>query len=185
MNKRIFGSATLFIILSLCLTLSSCAHADDTETVEPMQKLSWLIGKWTFEDNQVNGSYWERGTRDCIWVLDNKYIQCESKGTSNSGGKRSYYFILGYNRTDQRYEMVGLTSSFPRQNLYIVEPSADGKTLELQNHFWTAEGISPLSNATIHFNGEDKYVWEIRNGELDPETGKKAVGFIDTVQRVK
>ena len=81
--------------------------------------------------------------------------------------------------------MIGLTSSYPRQNLYVIEPSDDGQTLELRNHFWTAEGITPSNNATIRYNGVDEYVWEIRNGETDVETGKKAVGFVDTVRRVK
>ena len=66
-----------------------------------MQQLSWLLGKWHFEDIQVHGEYWERGTRECILVLD------------------------------------------------------------------------------------DQYVWEIRNGDVDPETGQKSVGFVDTVSRKK
>ena len=80
--------------------------------------------------------------------------------------------------------MIGLTSSYPRQNLYILVPSEDGFTLELENHFWKAEGIVPSNKATIRYNGKDQYIWHIRNGELDKDTGKKAVGFIDTVTRV-
>ncbi|MEM7016682.1 MAG: hypothetical protein AAF512_04990, partial [Pseudomonadota bacterium] len=94
-------------------------------------------------------------------------------------------FILAYNKMDTRYEMLGLTSSYPRQNLYIIEPSSEGHTLELVNHFWTAEGIVESNKATIKYNGVDQYIWEIRNGDVDPETGKKAVGFIDTVTRLK
>jgi hypothetical protein len=84
---------------------------------------------------------------------------------------------------DKRYEMLGLTSSYPRQNLYIIEPSKNGHRLELINHFWTDEGIVESNKATIQYNGVDKYVWNIRNGKLDPQTGRKAVGFIDTVSR--
>ena len=184
MEKRSFEFACIVALLSLYFVLQG-AYADDPKTIHAMDKLSWLLGQWTFEDVQINGQYWERGSRDCIKVLSDQYIRCESKGVSNTGHERSYYFILGYNKIDQRYEMMGLTSSFPRQNLYIVEPSDDGHTLELQNHFWTAKGIEPSSNATIQYNGIDEYVWEIRNGEMDPETGKKAVGFVDTVHRDK
>ena len=183
MKKQLFGKASAFVLMSTILFLPGCAHAVDAETDGPMQKLSWLIGEWTIEDKQVNGSYWERGTRDCNWVLDNQYIQCESKGISNFGKERSYFFILGHNKTDQRYEMMGLTSSYPRQNLYKITPSDDGHILELQNHFWTSEGIEPLSNATIQYNGVDEYIWEIHNGDLNPETGQKAVGFVDIVKR--
>lgn len=185
MNKRTIGSAYIVALMSLFFVLPNNAHAVDSETNHPMDKLNWLLGRWTFEDVQINGQYWERGTRDCIMVLGNQYIRCESKGVSNSGHERSYYFILGHNRIDQRYEMIGLTSSYPRQNLYIIEPTDDGQTLELRNNFWTAEGVTPSNNATIHYNGIDEYVWEIRNGEMDPDTGKKAVGFVDTVHRAK
>ena len=185
MNKNFSGPLSFALLLSLLVSMTTSAFAADEEIANPMNKLSWLLGNWTFEDTQVNGEYWERGTRDCVRVLDDQYIRCESKGVSNSGNERSYYFILGYNRMDERYEMVGLTSSYPRQNLYIITPSEDGHVLELRNHFWTAEGIMPSNNATIHYNGVDEYVWNIRNGEMDPDTGKKAVGFVDTVQRLK
>ena len=148
-----------------------------------MHLLSWLVGSWEFEDSQVGGEYWERGSRVCDWVLDNQYIQCLSEGTSNSGHERSYFFILGYNSLDSRYEMIGMTSSYPRQNLYIIEPSADGQTLELSNSFWTTEGILASNNATIRYNGINQYIWQIRNGDVDVATGRRAIGFIDTVTR--
>ncbi|MEM9530032.1 MAG: hypothetical protein AAGA23_03880 [Pseudomonadota bacterium] len=149
----------------------------------PMAKLTWLLGSWTFEDAQVNGPYWERGTRTCHLILHDQYIRCESVGVSNKGAERSYHFIFGHNSIDDRYEMIGLTSSYPRQNLYVLTPSDDGHTLEIQNHFWTADGAVELSEATITYNGTDEYVWRIRNGDLDPTTGKRAVGFVDTVRR--
>lgn len=151
----------------------------------PIRTLSWLVGEWTFEDVAVDGTYWERGTRSCEWVLHDQYIRCESVGVSNSGHERSYYFIVGYNSRDSRYEMVGLTSSFPRQNLYIIEPSGDGHTLELRNHFWTDKGLEPSNDATITYNGQDQYVWRIRTGEEDPTNGRRTVGFVDTVTRVR
>ena len=185
MSNVKFGFATFIGLVSVFAALPNCLSAADVKTAHPLEKLNWLLGQWTFEDVQVNGDYWERGTRDCELVLHDQYIRCESIGVSNSEHERSYYFILGYNKTDERYEMIGLTSSYPRQSLYIIEPSDDGHTLELRSHFWTAEGIAPLSNATIKYNGIDEYVWEIRNGALDPESGKKAVGFVDTVHRTK
>lgn len=177
------GRWTLQVLL---LSLSICAMSSNAaEPEQPLGKLGWLLGNWTFEDAQVNGEYWERGTRNCALVLDEQYIRCESRGISNKGHRRSYHFILGYNSMDSRYEMLGLTSSYPRQNLYIITPSRDGHTLELSNHFWTDEGIVKSNEATIRYNGTDQYIWHIRNGEIDKKTGRKAVGFIDTVTRVK
>ena len=170
------------LLFSLAITIPS---VEASEKNQPIKKLSWLLGKWTFEDVQVNGKYWERGTRDCTLILDDQYIRCESKGVSNKGQARSYHFILGYNSMDKRYEMLGLTSSYPRQNLYIIEPSKDGHRLEISNHFWTDDGIIKSNEATIQYNGVDQYIWNIRNGELDQETGQNSVGFIDTVSREK
>lgn len=172
------------MVLVCGLFCSNYANADSSAQPHPLEKLSWLLGKWSFEDAQVNGKYWEKGTRDCALILDEQYIRCESRGVSNSGHKRMYHFILGYNKMDERYEMIGLTSSYPRQNLYIISPSEDGHTLEIVNHFWTSDGIIESSKATIRYNGKNQYVWHIRNGEMDPKTGKKAVGFIDTVTRI-
>ena len=170
----------LLLLISLCF-FNSITIAE----TPPLNKLNWLLGKWTFEDKQVNGSYWEKGTRNCWLILHDQYIRCESIGVSNKGKERSYYFIIGYNTMDTRYEMLGLTSSYPRQNLYIIEPSEDGHVLEIKNHFWTKNGLEPSNEATIRYNGKDQYIWHIRNGEPDPATGKKSVGFIDTVTRIK
>ncbi len=174
-----------YIPVLLFLLTANTSAAVTSDTKRPMDKLSWLLGSWTFEDAQVIGTYWERGSRNCKLVLDAQYIRCESRGISNKGHERSYHFILGYNAMDKRYEMLGLTSSYPRQNLYIIQPSDDGHTLELTNHFWTDKGIVESNRATITYNGVDQYIWHIRNGELDSQTGRKAVGFIDTVTRVK
>lgn len=185
MNQTVLANNTTTKIFPILCCLLTAVSANASESLQPMEKLNWLLGSWTFEDIQVGGNYWERGTRDCQLILDEQYIRCDSIGVSNSGHKRSYYFILGYNSMDERYEMLGLTSSYPRQNLYIIEPSDDGQKLELSNHFWTEQGIVKSSKATIQYNGTDQYVWRIRNGELNTETGQKAVGFIDTVTRKK
>ena len=174
--------SSAFYLLFLALLSGS---VDATEKPQPLKKLDWLLGKWIFEDAQINGNYWEKGTRNCKYVLDDQYIRCESRGISNKGHERSYHFILGYNSMDKRYEMLGLTSSYPRQNLYIITPSDDGFRLQLTNHFWTEEGIVKSNEATIQYNGVDQYIWNIRNGEVDKATGRKAVGFRDTVTRVK
>lgn len=185
MNQPKLTNKFTLWISPILFFLLAVTTAGASEKRQPMEKLSWLLGEWTFEDKQVNGKYWERGTRNCALILDDQYIRCESEGVSNKGHERSYHFILGYNSMDKRYEMLGLTSSYPRQNLYIIEPSNNGHRLEISNHFWTDEGIVESNAATIQYNGVDQYIWNIRNGDIDQETGRKSVGFIDTVSRVK
>jgi len=48
-----------------------------------------------------------------------------------------------------------------------------------------ADGLTPNDEATISYNGGDQYIWRIRSGEPDPESGEIAVSYIDTVTRVK
>jgi len=170
----------LILVLMLAPLTGLAEHPPES----PMDKLDWLLGEWTFEDVSVDGSYRETGSRTCTLTLHDQYILCESIGVSHNGHERSYYFILGFNRMDGRYEMIGLTSSYPRQNLYIIVPNENGDTLELTNHFWTEDGVVPSNTATITYNGSDQYVWQIRSGEVDPATGQKAVGFIDTVTKL-
>lgn len=73
----------VMIVNSLCLLISGYAFANNKSA--PMQKLSWLLDEWTFVNEQVNGEYWEKSSRNCFTVLHEQYIRCESFATSNKG----------------------------------------------------------------------------------------------------
>ncbi len=149
-----------------------------------ISKLGWLIGSWQFDDRSVNGKYHESGTRTCDYALNDQFIMCESVGVSNSGKHRTYRFYFNYNALDKRYEITSLTGGYPRTNLYVVTVSEDGHRLDLINDTWSAEGMIRLNSATIRYNGEDRYVWEIRSGRPDPETGAHPVTFRDECSRI-
>ena len=149
-----------------------------------LDRLDWLVGEWRFEDTQVNGEYREAGTRNCERALDDAYILCRSVGISNNGQEREYLWYFNYNRMDGRYEMSALNSAWPRKDLYILEPSEDGRRVDVDTLTWKKEGLVRMNVATISYNGADRYVWEIRSGAPDAETGEHAVTFRDTVTRV-
>ncbi|MCG8435764.1 MAG: hypothetical protein MJA83_17210, partial [Gammaproteobacteria bacterium] len=158
--------------IALGISLAAFAGAGFAAEADPaLKKLDWLIGSWNFVDTEINGEYQEKGTRVCDYALDNHYILCESKGTSHTGRERTYLFYFNYNKLDERYEMTGLFGGFPRKIFYTLEVSENGHDIELDNNEITTEGIVRTSLQTITYNGKDQYVWNIRLGEPDPETG--------------
>ena len=167
-----------FLLPGLCLS----GMVSGEENL-PIQRLDWMIGQWTFVDAAVKSDYVETGTRNCDWALDGRYILCTGTGTNHRGKVRSYLFYLNFNHMEERFEITGLFGDWPRKNLYVAEVSEDNHTLRLKSWFWTNDGLTPNNQATISYNGDDQYVWRIRSGEPDPETGEIPVSYVDTVTR--
>lgn len=157
--------------------------ASGAPKTQSIRDLDWLIGSWDFVDVSVTRKYRETGTRTCSYTLDEKYLVCQSIGTSQSGKERTYIFFLNYNSIDDRFEMVAMFGDYPRKNLYIVEVSENGHRLDLKNSTWTDDGLTKNNEATLTYDGESQYVWEIRSGEPDPVTGVPQVTYRDTVHR--
>lgn len=150
-----------------------------------IERLEWMIGEWRFDDQEVNGDYRETGTRSCVWTLDKKYIQCKNTGTNHRGKTRTTVWYINFNSMDQRYEMVGMFGDYPRKNLYVATPDASGHVVKLVNESWSTEGMVPMNLATITYNGEDQWLWEIRTGQPDPVSGAHPVTFRDLSVRVE
>ena len=176
MRSALFSISILAAFLGLVTPRP--ARADD-----PLDKLSWLVGSWDFDDAQVDGDYRETGTRICERTLDDEYIVCESHGTSQTGKVRTYRFYISYNDLDERYEMLSIFGDYQRKLLHPMQVSEDGRHIELETHPWAAEGLTTMNPATIVYDGADGYTWGTRTGEPDPVTGVPAVGFRDVVTR--
>lgn len=150
----------------------------------PMQKLGWLVGQWHTRDEQLAGDYRETGPRDCAWGLDGRYIVCHGVGTNHLGRSREYVWYFNYNAMDERFEMNSLYGDWPRKNLFVIDASEDGHRLDVTSYYFTAEGLTPGNRQTVIYDGSDRYVWTIFNGEPDPDTGEPTAGFVDTATRV-
>ncbi len=156
----------------------------DAAPTEPSIKLlDWMIGQWSYADQQVKGDYTDTGSRHCRYTLREQYILCESVGVTNSGKERTYLFYLNYNKRNQRFEMTALFSDYPGKNLYIMEISQGGHVIDLINHEWNRQGLKPLSTAQITYDGKALWEWRIRAGAIDPDTNEVPVSFIDTATR--
>ena len=168
-------SSALFVLFN-----SQC-WADPGNTID---RLDWMIGEWSFDDQEVNGDYRETGSRVCTWTLDKKYIQCANSGTNHRGKERTTVWYISYNSMDERYEIVGMFGDYPRKNLYVATPDETGHVVELVNESWSADGMVPMNLATITYDGGDEWLWEIRTGQPNPETGAHPVTFRDLAVRV-
>ena len=154
-------------------------------TKEPsITDLDWLIGKWQYNDVAVKGAYTDKGIRICEYTLNKSYIACLSDGVTNTGKKRSYYFYFNYNKLDKRFEITSLTSDYPRKNLYIVTVQENNHKLSLTSKSWTKDGMVDNNTAAITYNGKNIWLWKIRYGEADPETGIIPVSYIDKSTRI-
>lgn len=169
------------LLITACLFVGMNVSANDKRSI---QDLDWLIGDWVYEDASVSGTYRDTGTRSCRYTLADKYIVCESHSSSESEHQRSYLFYFNYNQSDKRFEMVSMNNDYPRKNLYVFVVDKSGHHLKVSNSAWTAEGMDENNAATITYDGTGQYVWEIRSGEPDEETGIVPVTFVDTVTRV-
>jgi hypothetical protein len=171
---------------SLLLVLLFALQAGVAAASEPLmiRQLDWLIGDWNYEDKSVSGDYRETGVRRCAYTLNENYILCEMHGETNSHKKRAALMYFNYNHLDKRFEMTALFSDYPRKNLYAIEVFDKGHRLELKNNSWSNDGFTWMNSATIHYDGESRYVWDIRSGHPDAETGEHPVTFRDTVVRI-
>ncbi len=170
----------LFILIIL-MQAPICLLASDQEP--SIKDLDWLIGSWDYADQAVKSDYTDTGQRECRYTLMQQYIVCESKGVTHTGKERNYLFYINYNKRNERFEMVALFNDYSGKNLYILDVSKDGYVINLKNHEWNNTGLKQLSEAEITYDGESEWKWQIRFGDIDPETGVVPVSFIDTATR--
>ncbi len=169
------------LTLIFLLQVPNCLLALDQEP--SIKDLDWLIGSWDYADQAVKSDYTDTGKRDCRYTLMQKYIVCESEGVTNTGKERNYLFYFNYNKRNERFEMVAVFNDYPGKNLYILDVSKDGYVINLKNHEWNTTGLKQLSEAEITYDGTSVWKWEIRFGDIDPETGVVPISFIDTATR--
>ena len=172
----------LSLVTILILAICPFAHAE-LQQDNPLKKLEWLVGKWSFSDVEINGDYLETGTRDCELLMNDSYIVCTSIGRAGTGPDREYIWYFNYNDRDNRHEMVSVFSSYPRKLLYEITPNENGHTLNIVTYSWEADGFIEDGKARVIYNGTDEYIWDGLNGEPDPQTGAATVSFRDTVTR--
>lgn len=124
-----------------------------------IRDLDWLVGEWSFTDEQINGDYRETGSRSCAYALGGDYIRCESRGRDHRGRERSYVWYFNYNSVESRFEITSLFQDNPRKFLYSATLHDEGRRLEIRFGSWEGDGLKVEGGASVVYNGRDQYVW--------------------------
>jgi len=146
----------------LTLAVAFCILAGPAATFgqeTSIRDLDWLIGDWSFKDEQINGEYRESGTRTCAYALGGDYIRCESRGVDHRGRERGYLWFLNHNPAESRFEITSLIQGNPRKFLYTATLHDEGRRLEIRFGSWEADALKFEGGASVVYNGRDQYVW--------------------------
>jgi len=156
--------------------------------------LSPLIGVWATTDtyHPVSGApIVESATRTCRSVMHDSYLECEtvvarapaSDGGPNGAG-RTYRFLINYNRTTSRFEMLSIWSNVPHKAVQTMAPNRGRDR-------WIIEDLAVIGDdgssnehwSELVIESADRIVWTGRRvtGGVDPTTAP--ISFHETWTR--
>lgn len=150
--------------------------ASDAGAQPSMSWLSPLLGVWATTDtyHPVTGApIVESATRTCRAVMHDAYLECETVVVRPNGTGRTYRFLINYNRTTARFEMLSIWSNVPHKAVQTLAPNA-------QRDRWIIEDLAVIGDdggANDHWSElvietADRIVWTGRRvtGGGDPRT---------------
>jgi hypothetical protein len=148
----------------------------------------WLapfVGVWETTDTYypVKGApIVERATRTCEMVMRGSYLQCETSVTRPDGTGRAYRFLVNYNRTSARFEMLSLWSNVPHKAVQVLSPN-DTRDRWVFRELATIGDDEPLAPhySELVFESPSRIVWtgrRISPGGGDPQAAP--LSFVET-----
>lgn len=183
---------TAFTDLSLRLLAATCllASTEPALAQESTGALRDWIGVWRTVDtyHPPNGSPTvEEGVRTCELVMREAYLQCDTVVERDGTVRRVYRFLLNYNRTTQRFEMLSLWSNVPHKLVQQLTPDA-------QRRRWTFSNLAVIGDdepmalhwSELVFESRDRIVWtgrRITAATTDPSTAP--LSFQETWTRLR
>lgn len=135
--------------------------------------LSPLLGVWATTDtyHPVSGSPTvENATRTCRTVMHGAYVECETVVARPNGTGRTYRFLINYNRTTSRFEMLSIWSNVPHKAVQTLTPNSGRDR-------WIIEDL-----AVIGDDGGSNEHWSelvIETPERIVWTGRRVTGGVD------
>jgi hypothetical protein len=146
----------------------------------------WLqpfIGVWETVDtyHPVTGSpIVERAQRTCEIVMQGSYLQCETVASRPSGGGRTYRFLMNYNRTVKRFEMLSLWSNVPHKLVQSMTPNTarDRWSIRELAVVGDDESLAPHYSEIV-FERPDRIVWTGRRVTANANPASAPISFID------
>ena len=146
--------------------------------------LASFVGVWETSDtyHPVEGKpIVERAIRTCEMIMRGSYLQCETVVTRPDGGGRTYRFLINYNRTSQRFEMLSLWSNVPHKAVQIMTPNDARDRWLIREHavIGDDEPMSPHYSELV-FERPDRIVWTGRRITAGGDPARAPLSFIET-----
>jgi hypothetical protein len=147
----------------------------------------WLapfVGVWQTVDtyHPVKGApIVEHATRTCEMVMRGSYLQCETVVNRPGGSGRTYRFLINYNRTMQRFEMLSLWSNVPHKAVQIVAPN-DERDRWVMRELAVVGDDEPLAQHyyELVFERADRIVWTGRRVTGGGNPTAAPISFVET-----
>jgi hypothetical protein len=172
-------------IASLLLLFGVPQHADGQDT----PSTAWLqpfVGVWATEDTYHPASGQptvERAVRTCALVMRGSYLQCESVVTRPDGRDRTYRFLLNYNPTMSRFEMLSLWSNVPHKLAQVLTPDAARRRWHVENLAVIGDPELTTHWSELVFDGDDRIVWTGRRVAAGGDPASAPISFVETWRR--
>jgi hypothetical protein len=172
-------------LIGMSIVLGASAQAQpSTDWLEP------FVGVWHTEDTYYPASgappIVEAATRTCAYVMAASYVQCETVAETGRGAGRVYRFLLNYNRTVRRFEMLSLWSNVPHKLVQALTPDADRRRWRVVNVGVIGDD-EPMADhrSEIAFEGRDRAVWTGRRVTPGVAVEDAPLAFRETWVRVR
>jgi hypothetical protein len=152
----------------------------------------WLapfVGVWETTDtyHPLKGEpIVERATRTCEMVMQSSYLQCETVAIRPGNSGRTYRFLINYNRTVKRFEMLSLWSNVPHKAVQVMSPNDARDRWLIREHavIGDDEPLSPHYSELI-FERPDRIVWTGRRVASGGDPATAPISFAETWTKLR
>jgi len=175
----------------VAVTLSLAIQASSPPDAEP--GVAWLapfVGVWNTEDtfHPADGRkpFVERAVRTCEMVMRGSYLQCESIVSRPDGSGRAYRFLINYNRTVKRFEMLSVWSNVPHKLVQSITPDAGRRRWQFANVAVVGDD-EPMSShwSELVFDSDDRITWTGRRVAPGGDPATSPLMFRETWVRAR
>jgi hypothetical protein len=170
----------LSVVASLCGARIALAQDDQPS----MRWLQPLVGVWATEDTyhpRSGSPTVERAVRTCDLVMRGSYLQCESVVTA--GRDRTYRFLLNYNPTMARFEMLSVWSNVPHKLAQMLTPDVTRRRWHVENLAVIGDRESSAHWSDLVLESADRIVWTGRRVTAGGDPATAPISFVETWTR--
>jgi hypothetical protein len=175
--------ATMTVRVIVLLLFSPCA-------ANAQPSVSWLaplVGVWATTDtyHPVNGApIVENATRTCRAVMRDAYVECETVVARPDGTGRTYRFLINYNRTTSRFEMLSIWSNVPHKAVQTLTANATRDRWIIEHLAVIGDDGGPNEHwSELVIESPDRIVWTGRRVTAGVEPKTAPISFHETWSR--